>query len=245
MEHQRSLARRAGLRRATISTEERRRKTAAIDYQERLLPITPAQALESGEEWAADHRLPALFQLTAHIHHLNLRRGRAPLKGDATPLEQISTRECLNRWRSTNENYWRLRRFTKHQGSITCMNAWHPLRLVRRLMLFINNDQPHFVTQRTDRRSGANNKVRSQQCESRVRIEPLALARSGMDQFGINPRCGEERISGYRNLCGLWDEPKHRSPSLEGARHDLCRYTTLSGSWWPVKQRHAYAKVRS
>jgi hypothetical protein len=55
VEHQRSLARWAGLRRATISAEERRRKTAAIDDQERLLPITPAQALESGEEWTADH----------------------------------------------------------------------------------------------------------------------------------------------------------------------------------------------
>ena len=159
MEHQRSLARRAGLRRATISTEERRRKTAAIDDQERLLPITPAQALQSGEEWAADHRLPALVQLTAHIHHLNLRHYRAPLKGDATPLEQIGARERLNRWRGTDENYLRLCRLTKHQGSITCMDAWHPLRLVRRLMFLINNDQPHFVAQCTDRCSRTGNEM--------------------------------------------------------------------------------------
>ena len=112
-------------------------------------------------------------------------------------------------------------------------------------MLLINNDQPHFVAQRTDRRSGTNNKVRSWQCESRVRIEPLTLARPGMDQFGINPSCSEEGISGYRNLCCLWHEPEHRSPRAQRARHDLCRYTTLPRSWWPVKQRHAHAKVRS
>ena len=112
-------------------------------------------------------------------------------------------------------------------------------------MLFINNDQPHFVAQCTDRRSGTNHKVRSGQCESRVCVKPLALARSGMDQFGINPGCGEERISGYRNLCCLWDEPEHRSPSAERTRHDLCRNTTLPRSWWPIKQRHTYAKVRS
>ena len=125
------------------------------------------------------------------------------------------------------------------------MNAWHPLRLVRRLMLLINNDQPHFVAQRTDRRSGTDNKVRSRQCESRVRIEPLALARSSVDQFGVNPGCSQECISGYRNLCCLWDEPEHRSSCAQCARHDLCRNTTLARPWWPIKQRHAHAKVRS
>ena len=55
MEHQRPFARRAGLRCATISAEECRRKTAAIDNQQRLLTITPAQALQGGEECAADH----------------------------------------------------------------------------------------------------------------------------------------------------------------------------------------------
>ena len=123
------------------------------------------------------------------------------------------------------------------------MNAWHPLRLVRRLMFLINNDQPHFVAQCTDRRSRASNEMWPWQHKSRMRIKPLTLARSRMDQFGINPRCGEERISGNCNLRCLWDEPEYRLPSLEGARHDLCRYTTLSGSWWPIKQRHAYAKA--
>jgi hypothetical protein len=102
-------------------------------------------------------------------------------------------------------------------------------------MLLINNDQPHLVTQRTDRRSRASNEMWSWQHESCVRIKPLTLARSGMDQFRINPCCGKERISGYRNLCCLWDEPEYRSPSHEGARRDLCRDTTLARSWWPIK----------
>jgi hypothetical protein len=110
-------------------------------------------------------------------------------------------------------------------------------------MLLINNDQPHFVAQRTDRRSGTNNKVRSRQCQSRVPIKPLTLARTRMDQFGINPRCGEEGISGYRNLCCLWDEPEHRSPRAQRARHDLCRYTTLPRPWRSIKQRHPCAKI--
>jgi hypothetical protein len=66
-----------------------------------------------------------------------------------------------------------------------------------------------------------------------------------MDQFSINPRCGEERISGHRNLCGLWDEPEHRSARAQRARRNLCRSTTLPRSWWPIKQRHTHAKVRS
>ena len=78
-----------------------------------------------------------------------------------------------------------------------------------------------------------------------MRIKPLTLARSGMDQFGINPRCGEERIGGDRNLRGLWDEPEHRSPRAQRARRDLCRNATLPRSWRTIKQRYAYAKVCS
>jgi len=243
MEHQRSFARGAGLRSATISAEERRRKTTTIDDQKCLLSITPAQALQGGEEWPTDHRLPALFQLAAHINHCNLWRYRAPLKGDATPFEQIGACERLNRWSGADENHWRIRRLTEHEGSITCMNARHPLRLVRGLMLLINNDQTHFMAQCTDRRSRASNEMWPWQHESRMRIKPLTLARSGMDQFRINARCGEECVSCNCNLRCLWDQPEYRSSSLEGARHDLCRYTTLARSWWPIKQRHPCAKI--
>ena len=229
---------------AALAAEHGGGVAAAVEQHQHLFP--PRQPLfDRRRERAADHDVrPLRGVLLAHVHHAHLREGtveHAPGQHDLGVLAGLGVLIALHRGRGRAEHDQGALFLRAHDRHVTTVIARRLLLLVRRVVLFVHDDQSETLERREHRGSGADDDVHVAAADALPLIVTLAVReRAVLNRHALGEGSPHQRRH-RRREGNLGDEQQHLPAGVAHRARHAQVHLGLAAPGHAVQQRHLEA----